>query len=305
MYQPITSENAPGLALLAQVACGFMRQLVWSPDGAILALSHQSGVWLWEQGFGKTPTRRLETDGAPVKGIAFSPNGEFLVTGHEDGMVWIWAVASGIPVHRLHQHTGEVNRVAFNRDGQQIASVGRDMRVVVAAVNAPEQTTVLDGHTGEITSVAWAGDVLASGGRDKTLRLWDAAARSERVLIPFEDWLRDLAASADGRFLAAACKDGTVALIDMVTAETMRVFEAHEGGADAVAFSLDGALLVTGGRDNLVRVWDVGGDSESPLVTLEGHRKPVLTVAFHPAGSFIASGSGDNSVRLWGVADVT
>lgn len=305
MYQPITNENAPRLALLAQVACGFMRQLVWSPDGAILALSHQGGVWLWEQGFGKTPTRRLETDGAPVKGIAFSLDGRLLVTGHEDGMVWIWDVASGTAVHRLSQHTGEVNRVAFSPDGRQIASVGRDMRVVVAAVNAPEQTTVLDGHTGEVTSVAWAGDVLASGARDKTLRLWDVKGQNEQVLISFEDWLRDLAASADGRFLAAACKDGTMALIEMLTAETMRVFEAHEGGADAVAFSPDGALLVTGGRDNLVRVWDVQGESEQPLVTLEGHRKPVLTVAFHPAGSFIVSGSGDNSVRLWGVADVT
>ena len=58
--------DAPRLTLLAQVACGFMRQLLWSPDGAILALSHQGGVWLWEQGFGRTPTRRLETDGVPV-----------------------------------------------------------------------------------------------------------------------------------------------------------------------------------------------------------------------------------------------
>lgn len=305
MYRAITSENAAHLALLAQVACGFMRQLVWSPDGEILALSHQGGVWLWEQGFGRTPTRKLETDGAPVKGIAFSPDGRMLVTGHEDSMVWIWEVASGNPVHQLRQHTGEVNRVAFSPDGRQVASVGSDMRVVVRDVNASEQTIVLDGHTGEITSVMWAGNVLASGGRDKALRLWDAVAQNERVLIPFEDWLRDLAASADGRFLAAACKDGTVALIDMNTAETMRVLEAHEGGADAVAFSPDGALLVTGGRDSLVRVWDLQSDSEQPLVTLEGHRKPVLTVAFHPAGSFIASGSGDNSVRLWGIAAVT
>lgn len=301
MYPAITSENAEYLSLLAQTSCGFISRVVWSPDGSLLALAHGNGVWLWEQGFGDAPSRKLEAHNAPVKDVAFSPNSSMLATVSSDTTVRLWDASTGKPLHILKQHSDAVNAVAFSADGRLLASAGGDRRVVLVDLKENLRAAVLEGHTGEITSVVFAGETLASGGWDETLRLWDVVAQHERVQIPFEDWIRDLTASPDGRTLAVACKDGTVALIDLTTAETMRVLDAHERGVDAVAFSADGALLVTGGRDNLVRVWDTRDDSDEPVVTLEAHRKPVLTVAFHPAGNLIASGSGDNSLRLWGV----
>lgn len=303
MYSGITPKNAARLTLLAQTSCGFISRVVWSRDGAILALAHGSGVWLWEGGFGGVPTSKLEGHDAPVKDVAFSLDSKMIATASSDTTVRLWDATSGEAVQVLGLHTDSVNTVVFSADGRWVASAGRDKRVLVVEMGESESIRTLEGHTGEITSLTWVGETLASGGWDKTLRLWDVAEGHERIMIPFEDWVRDLAASPDGRTLAAACKDGTVALIDLLTMETMRVLEVHIGGVDAVAFSPDGALLVTGGRDNLVKLWDVQGATDEPLATLEGHRKPVLTVAFHPSGSFIASGSGDNTVRLWGVKE--
>ena len=65
----------------------------------------------------------------------------------------------------------------------------------------------------------------------------------------------------------------------------------------AVTFSPDGRRIVSGSRDNSVRVWDSStGEVEN---VLEGHTDWVLSVAFSPDGRRIVSGSYDNSVRVW------
>ena len=85
------------------------------------------------------------------------------------------------------------------------------------------------------------------------MRLWDPIGRSQRAAIPLDDWVRDLAPSPDGKRLAAACKDGTVRLIDLVSGALIRSIPAHARGADCAAFSPDGSLLATGGRDAIAQ----------------------------------------------------
>jgi WD40 repeat protein len=67
-----------------------------------------------------------------------------------------------------------------------------------------------------------------------------------------------------------------------------------------VAFSPDGALLATGGADQLVRVWDAATGKE--LRQLQGHTGVVWGVAFEPSGSRLASVSGDRTVKVWDAA---
>ena len=77
------------------------------------------------------------------------------------------------------------------------------------------------------------------------------------------------------------------------------MWSAHAGGADALAFSPDGRLLASGGRDSAIRIWDV--DAAREVMALKAHRRPVLALDFNPAGALLASGAGDNKVMLWAV----
>ena len=71
----------------------------------------------------------------------------------------------------------------------------------------------------------------------------------------------------------------------------------HAGAVNAVAFSPDGQMLVSGSTDKSVKVWDAGGGQL--LRTLGGEFGVVMSVAFTPNGKRIVSGTFDRSVNVW------
>ncbi len=302
-YEQISAANAQRITELVQTPCGFIARLAWSPDGKQLALAHGEGLWLWDDAFGGEPTRKLIGHSAPVKDAVFSADGQVLASASSDMTVRLWMTMSGQPLHVLRRHSNGVNAVAFSANGRLLASGGADQTVFIFDMMDSTGSTALVGHSNEITSVVFGGGLLASGGWDKTVRLWDSIDKRELTVIPFDDWVRDLAVSPNELFLAAACKDGTVSLIKLASGEVVHTIQAHEHGVDCAVFSPDGSLLVTGGRDNLVKLWDLREFSDQPVAQFEGHSKPVLTVAFHPTGNMIASGSGDHTARLWAIGE--
>ena len=73
----------------------------------------------------------------------------------------------------------------------------------------------------------------------------------------------------------------------------------HTKSANAVAFGVDNRWLASGGKDNLIKLWDLA--TGNVLRTLYGHTANINTLAVSPDGKLLASGSGDvNDKRdLW------
>jgi WD40 repeat protein len=86
----------------------------------------------------------------------------------------------------------------------------------------------------------------------------------------------------------------------------IRRFDGHQGRVTALSFSPDGLLLLSGGDDKTVRVWDV--ESGADLRHFEGPTRPVTGVAFSPTGVLAAATSGEISppgageMHLWNAA---
>ncbi len=77
----------------------------------------------------------------------------------------------------------------------------------------------------------------------------------------------------------------------------IRTLEGHSGTIYSVAISSDGQTLVSGGRDQTIRIWKL--TTGELLRTLKAHSDSVRSVEISGNGQTLASGSADKTVRVW------
>ncbi|MCE9563585.1 MAG: hypothetical protein K8U57_16205 [Planctomycetes bacterium] len=143
-----------------------------SSDGTIIVWSMKTA----------TPIRTIDATKGEVRSVALSADGTYLATGLRYGTVMIWSMADWKdPVTLAGQ--GDMCAVAFSPNGKLLATTEGDWNrggLVKIRDMATGNSVGRFEHTGEIISVAFSNgsDVIATGGADKTVRLWKLATGS-------------------------------------------------------------------------------------------------------------------------------
>jgi WD40 repeat protein/class 3 adenylate cyclase len=157
----------------------------------------------------------------------------------------------------------------------------------------------LEGHTGMVFSAAFdpQGQMLATGGDDKQLRLWKVPSGESLSSIEHPETVCGIAFAPSGQLLASACADRKVRLWDPASMRPHRIFKGHEDNVVDVAFNADGDVLASSSYDKTVRLWETA--SGKLLHSLAGHGHATSGLAFAPAGNLLVSSSYDRTAKLW------
>jgi WD40 repeat protein len=202
-----------------------------------------------------TEIDRQRRDGVDVHAIALSPDERTLIVAEREQVV-LWRVGDALTAGPAIAMPDMPDAVAFTGDGRHAVVAGGDF-VVLVDVGA---AAIVDQHEveGFMDVIApLGGDRFAVGGSDRRITRWRAKGGKLERGAPLPDHHTDkiynLAAPADGRWLAAASTDGTATLWPLEVDAPPIVIPLPEDHFYALAIHPHGPYLATGGQG--LRVW--------------------------------------------------
>lgn len=166
----------------------------------------------------------------------------------------------------------------------------------LSAQTGKEDARILKKHGAPVKAVAFSedGQVLATGGEDKTIYFWNVKTGELTGTIKSFFNVKALQFTPDNLILAACGTD--IRLMDM-QGKLVRTFSGYTTDIWSMDYNASSHKVIAGSYAKSIKVWNF--DNASLLFNLSGHEKSCLPVNMNKAGDMAVSGSLDKSVRLW------
>lgn len=262
----------------------------WLVSGA------EGGVRVWDLRSGRAAPMAVGHSGSIIA-QAFDPEGLRLATAGEDRLVHIWKAADGDRLATLTGHRAAVRCLAWSQDGALLVTGGADRQVRVwrGDTGAPVEDFTWESQ-GALKSVAFSADarfVLGTNALGQA-RAWD---RKKAIDLSKLSALAPAALSPSGALLAA--KDASrsdkqvIALWDLSTGAKVKELDHGPALIADLAFSPDGARLVTAASDKRARVWELKSGR------MEGELPAQAPLAFHPKGELLVARDLSGALAVW------
>ncbi|CAJ0942313.1 unnamed protein product, partial [Mesorhabditis belari] len=217
-----------------------------------------------------------------VSSVAFLPSGDHILSASRDHTVRMWETATGYCIFVFRGHNEWVRMVRVSLCGHYFATASNDQSLIVWSVEKKATRHVLREHDHVVECVEWASpaaipfvtgatkkiasndkndemtlSLLASGSRDKTIKLWDAInGICLYTFIGHDNWIRGLRFHPGGKFLASVSDDKTLRMWDLVDKRCMKSFDAHPHFVSSLDFHQSAPYVVTSSVDMAVKVWE-------------------------------------------------
>ncbi len=255
---------------------------VISYDGSAVATGDFSGtVTIWNGQDGHEELR-LQSGIGPIESLAFSKDGALLAAGDVHGKVVLWDRDELVRLPAYAETDSAMKVLRFSPDGKILlgggcghpirfpaADCGRGEIYVWDVASRQLSGVPLPAKSGFVLSLDFNPanpDEFANGTRDGNITIWSLHDRKPRVSfgltgpsgISGTPDINDLAFSPDGQLLAVALDSYRVYLVNARTGRIFgRYFKEHDTFVNRVAFSPDGAWLLSASGDNTIVLHDM------------------------------------------------
>ncbi|KAI9311096.1 WD40-repeat-containing domain protein [Dichotomocladium elegans] len=284
-------------------------------------------VRIWELKTGKLVKAqdREENSRHAITDIIYAHKSQLLAAVTNDQNILMYSIAERLK--RVKQIVG------YNDQIVDVTYVGPEDTHLAAATNSEhlrvynvetQDCDLVYGHKDMIICLDRSTDglVLATGSKDRTVRLWKVDVDAEESVDRFKcagiciGHTESVGAIAlphrSTSFIITGSQDRTIKYwhlgelnldnpSDSYRPRSLYTHQGHEKDINTIAIAPNDKLFATGSQDKLAKVWKV--DTGELIGTCKGHKRGVWCVKFSPVDQVIATTSGDKTLKLWNVKD--
>ncbi|XP_041021074.1 WD repeat-containing protein 48-like [Juglans microcarpa x Juglans regia] len=235
---------------------------------------------------------------------------DYLFTGSRDGTLKRWALMEDAATcsTTFESHVDWVNDAVLAGDNTLVSCSSDTTLKTWNCLTDGTCTRTLRQHSDYVTCLAAAeknSNIVASGGLGGEVFVWDL----ESALVPLsksgdameEDSPNGISGSGNSLPITSL---HTISSSNSISTHTNQsngyvpiAAKGHKESVYALAMSDSGTLLVSGGTEKVVRVWDPRTGSKT--MKLRGHTDNIRTLLLDSTGRLCLSGSSDSMIRLW------
>jgi len=312
--QPIFSQSAHSQPVTV---------VAFSSNNTIASGGGDGLIVLWDS-IG-TRTGVLPESSGPVTALQFNLTGDRLLSGYENGKAVYWNLetsgpADELPVPNILEAFGGSSGVIDQGVVAQWTTEGTLTIRKFQVVDTPQEpifatplTIERQGHTAPVTRVAYSegGGLIASGARDGSIIVWDAASGQRLHLI--DEHTTDITGLVfSGNMLFSSSLDGLIYAWDIDTGERLSGdLTFIDNGVPTAVTSLDmvESSLVASYSNRISVIWNI--ETSNDMLDGEFDRQfysddtpgRINSVSLSPEGDILAAGCQSGIVGLWSVTN--
>lgn len=245
-------------------------------------------------------SKQREFKGHSAGIYALDFDGKFIYSGSADGFVTRWDLDLGIqdkfainlkkPVYSICLvNSAEHLAVGLNNGDLHIFDLKRRSEIKYFTQHKSAVFCIVENsHQSHIYSAD----------ADGNLAVWNSQTFELLLYLPFNcGKIRRVSVSSDGKYIALACQDGKIRILETDYFNQLTAFFAHKDGATSCSFHpLDSNILFSGGKDAILRQWNW---NESKLLKEIPAHNFVIYDILSLKENLLLTSSRDKSIKLW------
>ncbi|TCD70926.1 protein with putative role during mitosis [Steccherinum ochraceum] len=276
-----------------------------SKGNLLVSCSSDLFIKIWDSQNEWRNTKTFPGHEHTVSSVRFLPGDQHIVSASRDRTIRVFDIATTHLVRTISGHSDWVRCVTPSDDGKLIASCSNDQTTRISDPLTGELKVELRGHEHTIEVVVFApvtaytairelggipntdrskrpGQYVATGSRDKTIKIWDSqSGQMLRTLAGHDNWVRAIVFHPTGKFLLSASDDYTIRVWELATGRCVKVVQAHGHFVTCLAWGRQTTSQGAGGD----------GPAKPNGVDKAAEADKIVNV--------IASGSVDQTIKIW------